>query len=568
MNTVLILGAGLMQKPALQAASRLGYKVAVADGNPNAVCVPLADIFKPVDLKDRDALLSFARELDSAEGGLAGVFTAGTDFSASVSYITEKMGLPGHCFDAALNASDKFRMRSCFAKAGVPSPRFFSVTSDDACDVLKACENSFTFNIAAIDNSCELHDILNKTGMTSFPLVVKPVDNMGGRGCRMVRSEKELLEAVSVAVQFSRTQRAIIEEYMPGREFSIDALVFDGEVTITGFADRHIYYPPYFIEMGHTMPAVLDEKEWCVLAKTFRDGINALCLTHGAAKADIKLTPKGPMIGEIAARLSGGYMSGWTFPYASGMNLTEQALLLALGKKPELLLESRKQTPVPGIWNVETGKTSAERAWLSIPGKLLMTEGLSSLSLGEAPNRDFNAAHGNNDNCPSILKDVLPRCESGVDVSFPINNVGKCGNVITLAENYDEAVSAAEKAVASIIPVLADDNEDTDKFLSEPLETEFPPSAFVLPKEVVTNILSECNGKTISSHESIKLPEILSAYAETLKDWNKRSIIRTLELFDKLKPAFHDMPLDLFWKSLFRGGIQGILYQTKKYAGD
>ena len=63
MKMILILGAGLMQKPAIEAASRLGYKVAVADGNPNAVCVPLADIFEPVDLKDRDALLAFAMSI-------------------------------------------------------------------------------------------------------------------------------------------------------------------------------------------------------------------------------------------------------------------------------------------------------------------------------------------------------------------------------------------------------------------------------------------------------------------------------------------------------------------------
>ena len=517
-----------MQKPAIQAASKLGYKVAIADGNPNAVCVPLADIFKPVDLKDREALLSFARELDNTEGRLAGVFTAGTDFSASVSYITEKMGLPGHSFEAALNASDKFRMRSCFAKAGVPSPRFISVTEEDA------------------EKSAD--DLMRAAGFSCFPLVIKPVDNMGGRGCRMVRSEKELSEAVKVAVQFSRTKHAIVEEYMHGREFSIDALVFDGEVTICGFADRHIYYPPYFIEMGHTMPTVLSDEDWNGLVKTFRDGIKALGLTCGAAKADIKLTPKGPMIGEIAARLSGGYMSGWTFPYASGMNLTEQALLLALGKKPEALLSQRVRTSVEGIWNIKTEKTSAERAWLSIPGRIEKVVGLPET-------HDF-------------LRDVLPRCCAGDTITFPVNNVGKCGNVITCDNDYDTAVSTAEKAISDIVPVLAADRPETDAFLAAPLDTEFPPSAFVLPPETVSAIISDCKGKTLSSDDSIKLPEIMNPYAENIKDWNKRTIKKTLELFENNKPSFKGMPLDLFWTILLRGGIQGILYEAAKYTGE
>ena len=541
MKTVLILGAGLMQKPAIKAASKLGYKVAVADGNASAVCVPLADVFEPIDLKDKDALLSFARTLDKKEG-LAGVFTAGTDFSASVAYVAENMGLPGHQYEAALNASDKIRMRSCFEKAGVPSPSFCCVTEKEACA-----------------DADELLGFLQKAGLSTFPLVVKPVDNMGGRGCRMVRSVEELCSAVSIAVSFSRTKRAVVEQYMPGKEFSIDSLVFDGELTITGFADRHIYYPPYFIEMGHTMPTVIDEKDWCALAATFWDGIKALGLTCGAAKADIKLTPSGPMIGEIAARLSGGYMSGWTFPYASDMNLTEEALLLSLGKKPELLLEKRKRTPVNGIWNIDTEKTSAERAWLSIPGKISRTEGLPSFSPASSSCECSDT---------SVLRDVLPRCESGDTVTFPVNNVGKCGNIITCSGDYNEAVSVCESVISSIVPVLSEANEETEAFLSAPLDAEFPPSAFVLPAECVEALFAECDGKIFSSCESVKLPEIIRPYSENIKDWNKRSIKKTLELFESLKPSFTEMPLCSFWRALLRGGIQGILYEASKYAGD
>lgn len=533
MNSLLILGAGLMQKPAIEAASKLGYKVAVADGNPQAVCVKLADIFKPIDLKDKESLLAFARNLHK-EYGLAGVFTAGTDFSASVAYVAEKMGLPGHSYQAALNASDKILMRTCFAKAGVPSPAFYCVSEEEVGKDSK--------------------EIMELAGLSTLPLVVKPVDNMGGRGCRMIRSLEELSPAVRTAVSFSRTKRAVIEEYMPGKEFSIDSLVFDGEVTITGFADRHIYYPPYFIEMGHTMSTVIDEKDWNALVSTFRDGIKALGLTLGAAKADIKLTPSGPMIGEIAARLSGGYMSGWTFPYASCMNLTEQAILLSLGKKPELLLEKRKPTAVKGVWNIETENTSAERAWLSIPGVIEKTEGVSAV-----PQED--KAWG------AVLRNILPRCQPGAEVSFPVNNVGKCGNVITCSQNYDQAVSVAEDVIASIVPVLKAGNKETEAFLKAPLDEEFPPSAFSLPKDCQEALFSECDKVTISSNQKIKVPDALKPYWEKIKDWNKRTIRKTLELFDNMKPCFSEMPLEAFWRALLRGGIQGALYKAAEYSG-
>jgi biotin carboxylase len=173
-------------------------------------------------------------------------------------------------------------MRSCFRKAGLPSPEFFTITGTG------------TIERPALP----------------FPLVVKPVDNMGGRGCRRVNSMEEYIEAAADAIRFSRSGRAIVESYMEGPEFSLDAIVYHGDITICGFADRHIFFPPYFIEMGHTIPTDIASAQQKALLETFYDGIRALGLAEGksisAAKGDIKLTEKGPMIGEIAARLSGG----------------------------------------------------------------------------------------------------------------------------------------------------------------------------------------------------------------------------------------------------------------------
>ena len=79
---ILILGAGLMQRPAIEAARELGYKVLLVDANKNALCVSFADRFEPIDLKDREGLLKLAI---SEKENIAAIFTCGTDFSASVS---------------------------------------------------------------------------------------------------------------------------------------------------------------------------------------------------------------------------------------------------------------------------------------------------------------------------------------------------------------------------------------------------------------------------------------------------------------------------------------------------
>ena len=96
-SSILILGAGLMQKPAILSAKELGLKVFVIDADDKAVCVKKADVFKQIDLKDKEGILEYATELKAKEN-LACVFTAGTDFSASVSYVSQKLGFASHSY--------------------------------------------------------------------------------------------------------------------------------------------------------------------------------------------------------------------------------------------------------------------------------------------------------------------------------------------------------------------------------------------------------------------------------------------------------------------------------------
>ncbi len=539
---VLILGAGLMQVPAILSAKELGYKVCVVDADEKAVAIPKADVFKKIDLKDKEGILAYAETLKNSEEGLAAVFTAGTDFSASVSFVCEKLGLPAHSFLAATNASIKTQMRQCFADHKVPSPKFMRVGKNDI-------------------NANLLSECLK---IMSFPFVVKPVDNMGARGCRMVRSEEEFLSAVKIAVECSRTSCAIIEEYMDGPEFSIDALVYKGTFTVTGFAIRHIKYPPYFIEVGHTMPAILDKHTHDQLISVFALGAKSLGLSCGAAKADIKFTEKGPMIGEIAGRLSGGYMSGWTYPYASDLNLTKQALLIAAGESPDALIENRqpvdfetselcKNAELPyQLFEVPCKRTSAERAWMSIPGTVEYIENITEYT-------------------DKAVFDFLPRAtvKIGGKVDFPRNNVEKCGNIIAVSNKDDIAVKAAEDAVSNVFITLKPNTRETDDYLEGKInsdEKDFPPPAFGRLKceeeESIKGIIP-ADEKVVNY-----IPEILkNAEYQNKRDWNYNTILQSAQKFDELRKKHPQLDAKKFWKALVRGGLQAAVYISDSTSG-
>lgn len=408
MTTILILGAGTMQEPAIRISRRKGWRVALADGNPSAPARTLADTFHVVDLKDREGLLALARGLKESSG-LDGVFTAGTDFSSSVAWVAERMGLPGIPFETAMRATDKCLMREAFAAAGVPSPP--SVCWSGSGDPRGAVSARF-----------------------GFPLVVKPVDNMGARGVRRVEDEAQLGEACRSALALSRSSRVIIEEYMEGPEFSLDAIVHRGQAVVCGVADRIIRFPPFFVETGHTMPTDFPPAAVKEIEAVFLAGIRAIGITDGAAKGDIKLTPRGAMIGEIAARLSGGYMSGWTFPLASGVEVTEAALNVAVGLPPGDLAPR---------WR----RVCAERALISVPGVVEAVNGRAEATRSEG------------------IAEVFLRSAPGDRVVFPTNNVQKCGNVLAVADTREEAAERASRALALLDLRLRPLEETTDQHL-------------------------------------------------------------------------------------------------------
>jgi biotin carboxylase len=249
-----------------------------------------------------------------------------------------------------------------------------------------------------------------------FPLVVKPVDNMGARGVKRVEDTTQLEEACRAALPLSRSSRVIIEEFMEGPEFSLDAVVHRGKATVCGVADRLIRFSPSFVEMGHTMPTNVGTETVRALENVFIAGIQALGIDNGAAKGDIKLTARGPMVGEIAARLSGGYMSGWTFPLASGVEVTEAALNIAVGLPP-------------GDLSPRLRKVCAERALISIPGIVEEVRGAD----------EARKVKG--------VEEVFLRIAPGDAVVFPSNNVQKCGNVLAVGETRDESEAAASRAL-------------------------------------------------------------------------------------------------------------------------
>ena len=136
MKRLLIIGASVLQVPAIRCAKAAGLHVAVADFNPQAVGIPLADEYFNVSTIDEEGVYQAARAF-----GADGIMTLATDMPMrSLAYACAKLGLPGLAYDAAVKATDKGEMIKAFEAAGVEHPWYQIVPAGH-----KPLPGSYTF---------------------------------------------------------------------------------------------------------------------------------------------------------------------------------------------------------------------------------------------------------------------------------------------------------------------------------------------------------------------------------------------------------------------------------------
>ena len=391
-KTILIIGAGLLQVPVIKIANSIGLKTVVTDYNKEAPGMKIADYPVVVSTRDIDGTVRVIKDFNN-KIKIDGVITVGTDASMTVSAVSNALGLTGIKFENAIAASNKIKMRERLKKNNVPIPDFYKCWSFS--DLKEAAKN------------------------LGYPFVLKPSDNMGARGVMKIETDSILESAFLNAKNGSPSGELIAEEYMDGPELSIDALVYNNEVFITGVADRIIEREPFFIETGHVLPSALPEDLLADGIDVFKRGIKALGINPGAAKGDIKITKNGAKVGEIAARLSGGFMSAYTFPYASGVNVIHNAIDIALGYAPHNLI------PTKNCYSIE-------QAIIPKPGIIKEITGIEEALAIEG------------------VKDIFLHIGIGDEVVEPKSNVEKAGNFIVNRDSREEAWEVVRKVHETI----------------------------------------------------------------------------------------------------------------------
>ncbi|HKQ68648.1 MAG TPA: ATP-grasp domain-containing protein [Polyangiaceae bacterium] len=335
---VLIVGCGFPQLGLLRAAKELGLFVVGTDANPSAIGRSACDRFFEASTHDVDAIVSAARQAD-----VLGITTCGSEVALkSTVQAALELGLPFYGDSATVERCQaKDLMRDAYRAGGAPIPAFVSAAS---------------FNEASAFVSRE-----------GLPVVVKPSRGWGQRGVSKVEHAPELRASYDRAREASSTGIVLVEEFIDGREFSVNAYTHAGKTEVFSVTERIItHYPdPPGITFAEWYPAGLGpaDKEDAVRAALL--GVRALGIRRGPTYTQLRVGPDGARIVETAYRLGGGLDPDVAL-LASGVSLFRKILGVALGKSDWEAAGPEKPAHGGAIGKFIVGK----------PGSVVRIEGL------------------------------------------------------------------------------------------------------------------------------------------------------------------------------------------------
>ena len=297
--TVLIVEPESSGVDLLPAAERLGLYPHVLDRRPlhraaPAVRAAVADGragYSVSDTRSVDSVVETARALGRQRRIVAVV--PGFEYAVPVAAAAAgELGLPGLSPAAAAGLRDKGLMKELLGAAGVPVAPGVRLTA----------------------GAVSPEELLRAAATVGFPAVVKPVDGSGSLGVRRIDSIEALRRHLDRAAAEGALddmghpvgERLLLESYIAGPEFSVEGWVgVDGAVTVAAVTEKLLGPEPYFVEVGHIVDADLPAACGDPLRELAGRAVAALGLTAGVFHLEARLTPAGPVVMEVAARLGG-----------------------------------------------------------------------------------------------------------------------------------------------------------------------------------------------------------------------------------------------------------------------
>ena len=297
-KSVLIFGVGTLQKSIIDRAKLMGLYTIGVDPAVDATCKDEVDAFEIVGGQDFEGTMAVAKKYQ-----IDALVTAATDKPlVMMARVAKELKLPFYSIETAHWSTDKFLMKERFELGDVPHAQGRLISN------VEEAEGLF------------------------FPVIVKPRDNSGSRGVKLCCNQEELKTSIDEALENSKLDSVLVEEFIEGPEYSIESLHYNGKSEVIQFTEKKTTEFPYNVELGHIQPANISNVNKQKICEIISRIGEALKFENCPSHTELKINERGIFVIETSPRLGGDYITSTLTPLSTGVNLEDELLKISLGE--------------------------------------------------------------------------------------------------------------------------------------------------------------------------------------------------------------------------------------------
>ncbi len=267
MKKIAIIGASEGQLLLVRKAKELGLYTICFAWEKGAVCKDECDKFFPISIFDTDKIVAQCKQLK-----VDGVVSIASEETAKVvSIVADKLGL------------------KC------TSPEVMKKIQN------KKITRELTNSVAGL--SCPKVWSINELDSVTYPCVVKPITGSAKRGVSFCESSDQLMTAINYAK--ASNDEILIEEYISGKEFSVECLSYNGEHQVAQISRKINTGFPHFVEMEVHQPALISAELKNKIETVVSDILKSVDYSNGASHVEVKYDKDKLYLIEINPRGAG-----------------------------------------------------------------------------------------------------------------------------------------------------------------------------------------------------------------------------------------------------------------------
>lgn len=317
---LLIIGAGRGQLGLYQAAKEMGITT-IAGTMPHYYqpCIDLADEICLMDISKPDMVVEKAKRL-----ALDGVATCCLDTGVpALGKTCDALGLTGLTENAAIMCGDKLKMKRAFMEHHVSTAQFVEIESDT--DLEKALDEQLT-----------------------LPVIVKATDLQGSNGIYIAKTREAAFDGFHEAMQKTKRNYVIVEEYIEGWEFGAQAFVYNHEVLFVMPHGDETFMSHTSVPVGHYVPLDCDDDVHKQTEVAVKSAIEALGLNNCAVNVDLILKDNKVYVIELTGRVGANCLPELV-QINFGIEYYKMIAAMAVGENPFEFWNRRRDKTKAGL---------------------------------------------------------------------------------------------------------------------------------------------------------------------------------------------------------------------------